>query len=71
VLVHFDSKTRTVTIKNTARPGNEPDTLLKIEGYATETARGAYLVRNNEAMNLEMMVLGHLRVLAGLNRRAE
>ncbi len=71
MFVHYDSKTRLVTIKNTARPENEPDTVLRIEGYATETGRDAHLVRNNEAVKLDMLILGHLRELAGLSRRTE
>jgi len=71
VLIHYDPRTRLVTIQNTARPENEPDTVLRIEGYATEDGRDAHLVRNNEPVNLDMLILGHLRVLAGLSRRAE
>jgi hypothetical protein len=69
--VHYDPSTRLVSIKNTARPENEPDTILRIEGYATEEGRNAHLVRNNEPVNLDLLVLGRLRVLAGLSRRAE
>jgi hypothetical protein len=71
IIVHYDSKMRSVTIENTARPENEPDTILHIEGYATDGGRGAHLVRNKEPVNRDMMVLGHLRVLAGLSRRAD
>jgi hypothetical protein len=71
MLVHYDPRTRLVTIKNSARPENEPDTTLRIEGYATEDGRDAHLVRNNEPVNVDMLVLGHLRVLAGLSRRAD
>jgi len=71
MIVHYDSKRRFVVIKNTARPENEPDTILHIEGYATDGGHGAHLVRNNEPVNLDMLILGHLRVLAGLSRRAD
>ena len=71
MFVHYDPGTRLVTIKNTARPENEPDTILRVEGYLTEEGRDAHLVRNNEPVNLDMLILGHLRVLAGLSRRAE
>ncbi len=71
IMVHYDSRKRSVIIKNTARPENEPDTILSIEGYATEGGRDAHLVRNNEPVNVDMMILGHLRVLAGLSRRAD
>jgi hypothetical protein len=73
MLVHYDSRKLLVSIKNTARPDTEPDTCLTVEGYATGdgTARNARLMRNNEPANLEMLILGHLRVLAGLSQRAE
>jgi len=73
MLVHYDPRTRLVTIKNTARPENEPDTVLRIEGHATEQGRDAHLVRNSnsEPVNLDMLILGHLRVLAGLSRHAQ
>jgi hypothetical protein len=73
MLVHYESRKLLVTIKNTARPDTEPDTYLTVEGYATgnATARDARLMRNNEPVNLEMLILGHLRVLAGLSQRAE
>jgi hypothetical protein len=73
MFVHYDSRTRQVTIENTARPENEPDTILRIEGYATGEGRDAHLVRNSngEPVNLDMLILGHLRVLAGLSRLAE
>jgi hypothetical protein len=73
MLVHYESRKLLVTIKNTARPDTEPDTHLIVEGYATGkgTARDARLMRNDEPANLEMLILGHLRVLAGLGQRAE
>jgi hypothetical protein len=72
MLVHYNSRRGLVSIKNTARPENEPDTVLSIEGFASGEGRDARLVRtNSEPVNVEMLVLGHLRVLAGLSRRAE
>ncbi|MEQ1474044.1 MAG: hypothetical protein ABLQ96_09485, partial [Candidatus Acidiferrum sp.] len=73
MLVHYESRKLLVTIKNTARPDTEPDTYLTVEGYLTGdgATRDACLVRNNEPANLEMLILGHLRVLAGLTQRAE
>ena len=73
MLVHYESRKLLVTIKNTARPDTEPDTYLTVEGYPTGNGatRDARLVRNNEPANLEMLILGHLRVLAGLSQRAE
>lgn len=69
--VLYHSKNRVVTIKNTARPEHEPDTVLRMEGYSTGSGRDAHLVRNNQPANLDMLILGHLRVLAGLSRRAD
>lgn len=73
MLVHYESRKLLVTIKNTARPDTEPDTYLTVEGYRTGVGetRDARLVRNNEPANLDMLILGHLRVLAGLSQRAE
>lgn len=71
MLVHYDSRQGLVTIKNTARLEAEPDTVMSIEGYATGDGRDARLMRNNEPVNVEIMTLGHLRLLAGLSRRVE
>ena len=71
MLVHYDSKLGLVTIKNSARLESEPDTVMSIEGYSTGEGREARLMRNNEPVNVEIMILGHLRLLAGLSRRAE
>jgi hypothetical protein len=71
IIVHFDSSRRLMTIRNTARPENEQDTVLSIEGYRTQTGRDAHLVRNGQPVDMEMLVLNHLRVLAGLSRSAE
>jgi hypothetical protein len=71
LVFHFDARKRLVKVENTAREEHEPKVVLSIEGYPTESGRGARLMRNNEVVNVEMMVLGQLRVLAGLSRRAE
>jgi hypothetical protein len=72
MIVHYDSRKGFVTIKNSARPENEPDTILRIVGYSNDTGRDAHLIRSNgEPVNLDRLILGHLRVLAGLSRRAE
>lgn len=70
--VHYVSAKGMVIIKNSARPENEPDTILRIVGFVNGSGRDAHLVRStDEPVNLEMLILGHLRVLAGLSRRAE
>jgi len=46
--------------------------VLSIEGYETASgARDARLMRNKEAVNLNTLILGHLRLLAGLSRKAD
>jgi hypothetical protein len=68
--VHYDSKRLSITIKNAGRAENETDVILNITGYRTEQGRGARLLRNEEIVNLEMLLVGELRVLAGIGRRA-
>jgi hypothetical protein len=70
--VHFDSRRLLVTIKNAGRLENEKDVVMRIEGYRTGPAldaRDAHLVRNDEAVNLDMLLLGELRVLTGMKRQ--
>jgi hypothetical protein len=69
MVVHFDSKRLLINVENTAREDFEPKVILFIEGYPTESGREAHLVRNDEAVNLDMLILGQLRVLAGLSRK--
>jgi hypothetical protein len=76
ITVHYDSKRRTVTIKNTARPEHEPELAMTIEGYAVNAAdpqseRGARLVRNDEPANFDALLVAQLRVLSGLDRAAK
>jgi len=71
LIVHFESKKGFVKIENSAREEHEPEVILLIQGYPTDSGREAHLVRNNEPVNLEMLLLGQLRVLSGLSRRAE
>ena len=70
--VAFDSKRLLVTIKNGGRLEHEKDVVLFIEGYRTgadRADRDAHLVRNNEAVNVDMLLLGELRVLTGIGRQ--
>lgn len=74
--VHFDSRKLLVTIKNPGRLENEKDVVMRIEGYRTGPAldaRDAHLVRvvNDEAVNLDMLLLGELRVLTGMKRQRD
>ena len=66
---HFDSKRRCIRVENTAREDYEPKVVLFIQGYSTGSGHGARLVRNEEPVNLEMLVVGQLRALAGLSRK--
>ena len=68
--VHYDSRMRLITLKNTARPEHEKDLVLSIEGYAASSGRSARLMRNNQPANLDALIVGELRVLVGLNRQA-
>lgn len=75
--IHFDSRKLLVTIKNAGRPENEKDAVLRVEGYRTGPApdapRDAHLVRvvNDEAVNLDMLLLAELRVLTGMKRQRD
>ena len=71
MVVRFESAKRLVRIDNTARPDHEPKVVLSIEGYATDSAHYARLMRIREVVNLEMLMLGQLRLLCGLNRRGD
>jgi hypothetical protein len=69
--VHFDSYRRLVILRNTARPEHEKDTVLAIHGYPTDSGRDAHLTNNNQPVDLDKVINGHLRLLAGLSREAE
>lgn len=70
--VHYDSRKLLVTVKNAGRLEHEKDVILRIAGYRTgadRDDRDARLVRNNEPVNMEMLILGELRVLTGIGRQ--
>ena len=70
MVIRFEAGRRLIRIDNTARAEYEPKVILSIEGYATDTGtRDARLMRNQEPVNLDTLILGQLRVLAGLSRR--
>jgi len=71
MVVRFEPAKRLVRIDNTARPDHEPKVVLSIEGYATDSGRDAHLMRNREPVNLDMLILGQLRLLCGLSRRSD
>jgi hypothetical protein len=66
ITVHFDSKSLTVVVRNDARDKSQKEGILHIEGYATATGRDARLVRNNEPVNIAMLILTELRLLTGI-----
>ena len=67
--VHFDSRKLLITVKNTARLEHEKDVILRIEGYSTGAGRDARLMRNDQAVNISMLILAELRVLSGMARQ--
>lgn len=67
--VHYDSRKLVVTIKNAGRRENETDVVLHIEGYSTGADRSAHLVRNDEPVNVPVLILGELRLLSGMGRQ--
>jgi hypothetical protein len=67
--VHFDPGKLLVTLRNSARAEHETDVILNIEGYATESGRDAHIVHNGLVSNIDMVILGELRVLVGMPRQ--
>jgi hypothetical protein len=67
--VHYDSRRLLITVKNSARLEHETDVIMSIEGYGTGPDREARLVRNDQPVNIDMLILGELRVLAGMSRQ--
>jgi hypothetical protein len=70
--VHYDSKKLLITVKNTGRLEHEKDVILHIEGYRTgadRADRDVHLVRNEQAVNIDMLIVGELRVLTGMKRQ--
>ena len=70
--VHYDSKKLLITIKNAGRLEHEKDVILHIEGYRTgmeRTDRDVHLVRNEQPVNIDLLVVGELRVLTGMSRQ--
>jgi hypothetical protein len=70
--VQYDSKKLLITVKNAGRLDHEKDVILRIEGYRTgadRADRDVHLVRNEQAVNADMLIVGELRVLTGLSRQ--
>ena len=68
--VHYDSRKLLITIKNAGRLLNETDVILRIAGYSRGESHDARLMRNEEIINMDMLLLGELRVLTGIGRKA-
>jgi hypothetical protein len=72
ITVQYDSKKLLITVKNAGRLENEKDLILHIEGYRTgadPNERDARLMRNDQPVNIDMLILGELRVLTGIGRQ--
>lgn len=67
--VHYDSRKLLVTVKNAGRLEHEKDVVLHIEGYSTGSGRDAHLTRNDAPINVDLLLLGELRVLTGIGRQ--
>jgi hypothetical protein len=70
--VHYDSKKLLITMKNAGRLEHEKDVILNIEGYRTgpdRNDRGTRLMRNEQPVNIDMLIVGELRVLTGMSRQ--
>lgn len=70
--VHFDSRKLLITIKNAGRLEHEKDVILRLEGYRTgpnRNDRDVHLVRNEQVVNIDMLILAELRVLTGIGRQ--
>jgi len=70
--VHYEPKRLRITVKNGGRLEHEKDVVMQIEGYRTGTHRDdrdVHLVRNEQPVNIDMLIVGELRVLTGLSRQ--
>jgi hypothetical protein len=70
--VHYDSRKLLIKVKNAGRLEHEKDVILQIEGYRTgadRADRDVHLVRNEQPVNIDMLIVGELRVLTGLSRQ--
>jgi hypothetical protein len=70
--VQYDSRKLLITVKNAGRLEHEKDVILHIEGYRTgadRADRDVHLVRNELPVNIDMLIVGELRVLTGMSRQ--
>jgi hypothetical protein len=72
MMVFYDSKRLLITVRNDGRLEHEEDVVMHMEGYRTGTHRDdrdVHLVRNEQSVNIDMLIVGELRVLTGLSRQ--
>jgi hypothetical protein len=72
LMVYYDSMRLRITVKNGARLEHEEDVIMHMEGYRTGTSRDdrdVRLIRNEQPVNIDMLIVGELRVLTGLSRQ--
>jgi len=70
--VHFDSRKLIIRIINAGRLEHEKDVILHIEGYRTgpdRDDRDIRFTRNEQPVNIDMLIVGELRVLTGMKRQ--
>ncbi|HXM97979.1 MAG TPA: hypothetical protein VN982_05840 [Candidatus Dormibacteraeota bacterium] len=70
--VHFDSRNLLITVKNAGRLDHETDVVMRIEGFRSGAGaddRDVRMIRNEEVVNIDMLILGELRVLVGMTRQ--
>jgi len=70
--VHYDSRKLLITVKNAGRLEHEKDVILHIEGYRTSperSDRAIRLTRNEQPVNIDLLIVGELRVLTGMSRQ--
>ena len=70
--VHYDSKKLLIAVKNAGRLEREKELILCSEGYrmgSDRDDRDARLMLNELPANLDMLILGELRVLTGIGRQ--
>ena len=67
--VHYDSKKLSITVKNAGRLEHEKDVILRVEGFRRGSDQDARLARNEQPVNVDMLILAELRVLTGIGRQ--
>src|SRR2546430_4998776 len=69
--VHYDSRKLLITVKNAGRLEHEKDVILHIAGHRTRperSDRAIRLIRNEQPVNIDLLIVGALRALTGMSR---